>query len=82
MSISTRMRDGVNTFLYGSTVVRCENCGATVLPNRAVWRGSRSYCSAVHEHEDLDTEAVRTPVSASLATSGASLRANAELVCS
>lgn len=82
MNISTRMRNGVNTFLYGSTAVRCENCGDTVPSHRAVWRGSRSYCSAVHEHADLDTETVRTPVSASQAPSGASVRANAELVCS
>ena len=51
--LPARIRNGVNTFLYGRAVVRCETCGTAVRPSRAVWRGARPYCSVAHEHADF-----------------------------
>lgn len=49
-----RVRDGVNTIVYGRSTVTCETCGTGLRPSRAVWRGARPYCSAQHEHDDFD----------------------------
>lgn len=54
-NVLMRVRDGINAIVFGSTIVCCETCGATLRPHRAVWRGQRSYCSVAHEHADLDT---------------------------
>lgn len=79
-NVLKRVRDGVNTFVYGRPLVCCETCGTTLRPSRAVWRGQRSYCSAAHEHADLDTGAVFSSVFASAATDLAGVRATADLV--
>lgn len=81
-NVLKRMRDGVNTVVFGSTVVCCETCGSTLRPSRAVWRGQRSYCSAAHEHADLDTGDFSSLVSAARPADGAGLRSTADLVLS
>lgn len=53
-TLVTRMQDRAETLLYGRSNMCCETCGVTVRPSRAVWRGSRAFCSASHEHADLD----------------------------
>lgn len=75
-----RVRDGVNTFVFGSALVCCETCGETLRPSRAVWRGQRSYCSAAHEHADLDTGTLPSPAFTSPTTQDADQREMADLV--
>ncbi len=35
-------------------LVSCEDCGRSVRAWDSVWRGSRAYCCASHEHADWD----------------------------
>ena len=79
-NVLTRVRDGVNTIVFGSTVVCCETCGTSLRPSRAVWRGQRSYCSAAHEAADLDTGDFSAAVSAERSAEDAGVRAMADLV--
>jgi hypothetical protein len=79
-NVLMRMRDAVNRFVFGSPVVCCETCGETLRPSRAVWRGQRAYCSAAHEHADLDAGDFSSPVVAAQPAEDAGLRAMADLV--
>jgi formamidopyrimidine-DNA glycosylase len=46
------LRDTVDLFVYGRTAVDCEECGTSLRPNRAIWRGAHPYCSVEHEAAD------------------------------
>jgi len=44
--------DALTLFFWGRTAVSCEECGLSLRPAQAVWRGAHPYCSIGHEAVD------------------------------
>lgn len=52
--MSTAFRRWLDRVIWGRGTVECEDCGRSLSPHHAVWRGQHPYCSAEHESADLE----------------------------
>jgi hypothetical protein len=47
MREQTRQR--ISKLIWGTDTTDCEECGRTLPPDQAMWRGRHPYCSIEHE---------------------------------